>query len=179
MRKYIRRILVLAVVFCFAFTASAFAAEDWEDEFVDALIKGKEVTQTETEGLAYTPAEETVLQDAIKKAMDEEAPPCQCLKIAVNFDYNPYLVIKNIYGYGGEVDLDELCMCATEEGIMKEVIAKAAADAVTPLGDKVFDRDEITRSVCLEMGLPYTAAAADLPDPPEPPDPPPTSASAP
>ena len=163
--------MVMVVVFCIGTVTAGFSqSADWEDQYVEALQKGKEAVQNQGGGLGYTPSEETVLQDAVKKALDQEAPACQCMKIAVNMDYNPYMVLTNIYGAGKGVKLDELCMCATEEGIMKEVIAKAASDAVTPSGEKVFARDEVTQSQCLQVGLPYTAAEVDLPDEPEDPD---------
>ena len=173
MKKRLLWVVVLAVVFCIGTVAAGFSQSeaDWEEEFVQALKKGKETAGTQTEGLAYTPSEETVFKEAVKKALDRDAPACQCMKIAVNMEYNPYMVLTNIYGAGKGVKLDDLCMCATEEGIMKEVIAKAASEAVGPAGDKVFDRDEVTQSQCLQVGLPYTAAEVDLPDTPEDPDP--------
>lgn len=144
----------------------------WEKEFVQALQKGKIVPAGQGQGLGYTPAEETVLEGAIKKAMELKAPPCEAMKIAVDLKYSPFSILTNIFGYGGEVDLDQLCMCATESGINKQIIAKAATDAVTPLGSPVFPRDEITQAQCLrEIGLGYTAL--ETPPPPNPPPPPP------
>ncbi|MFO7752056.1 MAG: hypothetical protein R6V41_02925 [Desulfobacteraceae bacterium] len=183
MEKRFLWLVLLAVVFCFGFVADGFSQSDegWEQKFVNALQKGKEVPseQGDSEGLGYTPSEEAVLEDAVAAALDENAPPCECMKIAVGMDYNPYNVLTTIYGAGKGVQLDEICMCATEEGIMKEVIAKAASDAVNPVGEKVFDRDEITQSQCLQVGLPYTAAAGDMPDSPEPPPIPPNSVATP
>jgi len=161
---------LLSVFFLVVFATSIFAAEaaDWRDNFVDALEKGKQplpsAAEAGEEGLAYTPPEEIVLEEAISKAMDEKAPACECMKIAIDYEYNPYLVLKNIYGAGGDVKLNQLCMCATEAGIMKAIIANAAADAVTPLDEPVFDRDEIAQSQCLggEEGLAYTTAAQPL-----------------
>ncbi len=175
--------VVVAVLFCIGTVTAGFAqSADWEDQFVEALHKGKEAAgaQSQAEGLGYTPSEEAVFEKAVKKALGQDAPACQCMKIAVNMDYNPYMVLTNIYGAGKGVKLDELCMCATEEGIRKEVIARAASDAVGPSGEKVFTRDEVTQSQCLQVGLPYTAAEVDLPDAPEDPDPvPPDSVSTP
>ena len=144
----------------------------WEKEFVQALQKGKIVPAGQSQGLGYTPAEETVLEGAIKKAMELKAPPCEAMKIAVDLKYSSFSILTNIFGYGGEVDLDQLCMCATESGINKQIIAKSATDAVTPLGIPVFPRDEITQAQCLrEIGLGYTAA--ETPPPPIQPPPPP------
>ncbi|MCM2285297.1 MAG: hypothetical protein NDI81_10975 [Desulfobacula sp.] len=152
----------------------------WEKEFVQALQKGKIVPAGQAQGLGYTPAEETVLEGAIKKAMELKAPPCEAMKIAVDLKYSPFSVLTNIFGYGGEVDLDQLCMCATESGINKQIIAKAATDAVTPLGTPVFPRDEITQAQCLrEIGLGYTAAETIPPPIPPPPPPKPFSVSSP
>lgn len=163
------------------FSNSCLADENiWEKEFVQALQKGKAVMAEPTKGLGYTPAEETVLEGAIKKAMDLKAPPCEAMKIAVDLKYNPFSVLKNIFGYGGEVNLDQLCMCATESGVNKQIIAKAATDAMTPLGTPVFPRDEITQAQCLrEIGLGYTAAETIPPPIPPPPPPKPFSVSSP
>lgn len=163
----------LLIIGMMMFAYPCFAAENaWEKEFVQALQKGKAIPAGQSQGLGYTPAEETVLEGAVKKAMDLKAPPCEAMKIAVDLKYNPFSVLKNIFGYAGEVDLDQLCMCATESGVNKQIIAKAAADAVTPLGTPVFERDEITQAQCLrEIGLGYTAVE-DIP-PPIPPPPPP------
>jgi len=137
-------------------------AQNWRDDFVTALEKGKAVklpdNQTKAEGLAYTPPEDVVLEEAIARAIENKAPPCQCMKIAIDFDYNPYSVIKNIYSAGGDIKLDQVCSCATEAGVMKAIIAKAAADAVSPLNEPIFKPNEIAQSQCLggEEGLAYT-----------------------
>jgi hypothetical protein len=154
-------------------------AKNWEDAFAEALIKGKEAAEQEGGGLGYTPSLEKVLDDAVAEALDRDGPPCQCMKIAISLEYSPYLVLKTIYRHAN-IEIDELCMCGTEQGILKEVIAKAAVDATLPSGEKVFAGDEVKQSQCLQTGLPYTAAAAELPDAPDPPDPvPPDSVAAP
>jgi len=129
----------------------------WDSVFAAALQKGKTPIQP-AEGLAYTPSEDTVLETAIQAAMEMKAPPCEAMKIAVDLKYNPYSVIKNIFGYGSQVNLNQLCMCATESGINKQIVASAAADAATPLGTPVFSRDEITQAQCIGLG--YTPVAA-------------------
>lgn len=151
-------------------SVSGFAEEDWRDAYIASLEKGKAVqledTQEQSEGLAYTPPEDVVLEEAITKAMEKNAPACECLKIAIDFEYNPYSVLKNLYAAGGKAKLDQLCMCATEAGVMKAIIAQAAADAVSPLNDPIFDRDEIAQSQCLggEEALAYTALDKPLPN---------------
>jgi len=152
----------LAVLLVIVFWAGSAAA--WEKEYIEKLQAGKEQSrQLKTEGLAYTPAEETVLEEAIIQAMDEKASPCEAMKIAVDLEYNPYLTIKHIYGYGGEVGLNQVCMCATEAGIQKQIVARAAADAITPLGEPVYERDEIAQSQCInQTGLAYTEAVMPL-----------------
>ncbi len=156
------------------------ADNTWEKEFVQTLQKGKAIPTGQGQGLAYTPAEETVLEGAIKKAMDLKAPPCEAMKIAVDLKYNPFSVLTNIFGYGGEVNLDQLCMCATESGVNKQIVAEAATKAITPLGTPVFPRDEITQAQCLkEIGLGYTAAETIPPPIPPPPPPKPFSVSSP
>ncbi len=122
---------------------------------------------------------EKALEEAIRGAMNQGADACQCMKTALLFDFIPYLVLRDIYSYGS-IEIDELCMCGTEEGILKEVIAKAAVDAAGPNGEKIYSGDQVKQSQCLQTGLPYTATAADLPDAPEFPDPvPPDSVSSP
>lgn len=160
-------------------TSISFAEEkpSWDTIFAQALQKGKTPVQP-AEGLAYTPPEDTILEEAIEAAMKMEAPPCEAMKIAVDLKYSPYAVIKNIFGYGGKVNLNQLCMCATESGINKQIVASAAADASSPLGTPVFSRDEITQAQCIGLG--YTPVAATLSrTTPAPPDPIPFSASAP
>jgi hypothetical protein len=155
--KHIFMITVL-IIGVIAFSAIGFTQENnWEQEFVTALQKGKAATDNQGGGLGYTPSEETALAKAIKQAMKMKAPSCQAMKIAVDMKYKPYSVIKNIFGYGSQIDLDQLCMCATETGINKQIIAKAASDATSPLGNPIYNRDEITQSQCLkEIGLGYT-----------------------
>lgn len=173
MRTTIKRFCLAICLICLA--DNAIAEENlWEKEFVRALQEGKAQTFKDTGGLGYHPAESSVLEKAIKAAMDLKAPPCEAMKIAVDLKYNPFDVISNIFGHGGEVSLNQLCMCATESGINKQIVAKAAAETVTPLGQPVFSRDEIAQAQCLnDVGLGYTPP--DLPPspitPPEPPNP--------
>ena len=139
------------------------AANDWEKEFVQLLQQGKRQPLKKAAGLAYTPSEEAVLEEAIKKAMALKAPPCEAMKIAVDLKYNPYSVIKDIFSYGGEVGLNQLCICATESGIDKQIIAKSAADAISPLGTPVYLPDEIAQAKCLrDIGLGFTEAALPI-----------------
>lgn len=169
MKNIIVTSLLIMGLMIYSYTCTA-ADNAWEKEFVQVLQKGKAIPTGQ--GLGYTPAEETVLESAIKKAMDLKAPPCEAMKIAVDLKYNPFSVLTNIFGYAGEVNLDQLCMCATESGVNKQIIAKAATDAITPLGAPVFSRDEITQAQCLrEIGLGYTTT--ENPPPPIPPPSPP------
>jgi hypothetical protein len=149
--------------------------DDWRNDYLATLKKGKAVTlpsgQPQATGLAYTPSEAVALQEAITKALETEKADrvCECLKIAVDLDYNAYLVIKTIYEAGGDLKIDQLCMCATEAGVMKAIIAKAAKEAVSPLGDPVYAPDEIAQTSCFrgEEGLAYTeggeVALVDIP----------------
>ena len=69
MKKRLLWPVVLAVVFCIGTVAAGFAQTDgdWEEQFVQALKKGKEAAGTQTDGLAYTPSEETLFQEAVKR----------------------------------------------------------------------------------------------------------------
>lgn len=151
--------IVVAAVYCCA-PVSAEAQGGWQEALQSALEKGKTAPEApESGGLAYTPSEETILEEALTAALAEEKGDrsCECMKMAIDLDYNPYSVLKAIYSVGGDLEIDILCSCATEAGVMKAVIAKAATDAVTPLNEPVYDVDEIARSQCLS-GLAYTAA---------------------
>lgn len=180
-----KRLVLILMVICLAAALPATVFSDdskkkgWESEFIEALQQGKMPIMGEG-GLPYTPSEETVLEGAIQGAMQEEAPPCQVLTLAVEMEYNPYMVMKNIYSFEGEVDLDQLCLCATQKGISKQVIAKAAMDAQRN-GEPVFTLDEVTQSNCLQSdeGLAYTLADEPPDVIPPPPNPTPQSRSIP
>lgn len=176
MKKALTLLTFLAFAIVFNLN-SAIAEEDWRTEYITALQDGKIVIAPSDadvdQGLAYTPSEEQVLMDAVADAMEQDASACECMKIAIDLEYNPYDVLKSIYMIGGNVTLDELCMCATEAGVMKAIIAKAAGDALSPNGEPMFSRDEIVQSQCLrgqeglaytppEEGLPYTAPLSPL-----------------
>ncbi len=69
----------------------------WEKDFVMALQKGKAESITKVNGLGYTMSETEILKKAIKNALDQDAPPCDAMKIAIDLKYKPYEVIKNIF----------------------------------------------------------------------------------
>ncbi len=113
-----------------------------------------------------------ILKDAVTKALDADAPPCEVMRIAIGKDYKPYFVIRYIYEYSNEVKLDDLCWCATSDGIETFIVSKAATDAKTSNNDPVFRQNEIAKSDCIKKGLAYTAEL-NSPDPITPPGPPP------
>ena len=160
-------LLTILLIFSLAIVSStAFAKSSlWEKNYINALQKGiTPATDHKGSGLGYTPSKETILEGAIKNAIAVKAPSCQMMKIAIDMKYNPYSVIKNIFSFGGSVDLNELCMCATESGINKQIIAKAAEEATSSLGEPVYNRDEIAQAQCLRnIGLGYTPAAVNIP----------------
>jgi len=136
--------------------------EKWVSEYTDML------KQT-----AINPDEKNIiLKDAITKALDGEAPACEVMRIAVGMDYKPYFVMRNIYEHSQGVKLDELCWCATSDGIETFITSKAVADAKNNNNEPVFRQNEIAKSDCLKQGLAYTAAL-NSPDPITPPGPPP------
>lgn len=173
---------VFSLLVSLGFSASSMgASQSWEQEFINALTKAKEAGQAgqRGEGLGYNQSPEQLLDEAIQDAMAQGGPPCQILRMAVDMDFNPYPVLLSIYSQGS-VDLDEVCMCATEQGVGKAVIAQAATSASGPSGTPAYNRDEIAQSQCLQEGLPYTPAAMENPPQPESPDPiPPDSVSSP
>ncbi len=175
-------ILTTLLIFSLAILSSISFAQDnlWEKTYVDALQKGvttaNNVIKTNNNkggGLGYTPSQETILEGAIKNAIALKAPACQMMKIAIDMNYNPYSVIKDIFSLGGEIDLNQLCMCATESGINKQIVARAAQEAVSPLGTPIYKRDEIAQAQCLrEVGLGFSPSAVKSPPKVTPPEPP-------
>ncbi len=164
-------VFLLAVGFMFAANGLA-QSEKWEEAFNSALAKAKEEA-------ADSDARKQLLDEAIRNALNQGAPGCQLLKMAVKSEFDPYAALLSIYS-SGMVGLDEICMCATEQGINKAVIAQAASNATASGGGSVYTRDEITQSQCLQAILPYTPADEAGPPPPPPPPPiPPASASTP
>jgi hypothetical protein len=160
----------ISVIFLVAMFSSTISAEDqgagigWRDIYQDMLEKGKGIGEPETEdgGLAYTPPEEVVLEEAVSFALSDEKGDraCECMRMAVELEYNPYLVIKTIYSVGGDLEIDQLCLCSTEAGVMRAIIAQAATDATTSRNEPIYDEDEIARSECLR-GLAFTLAEDD------------------
>ena len=134
--------------------------EKWEIDYT-AMLNQTAISEDE---------KKIILKDAITKALDGDAPACEIMRIAIGMEYKPYFVIRYIYEHSQEVKLDELCWCATSDGIEKHIISKAAADANTPNNDPVFRQNEIAKSDCLKEGLAYTAEP-NAPDPITPPGP--------
>jgi hypothetical protein len=151
-------VLVLISTAFVVFALPGFAQENkaikWDAEFVQTLEKIR--SQKKTGGLGYTITEEEALEKAIKTAMDQKAPACEAMKLAVDLNFNPYAVVSGIFSSGAEIDLDQLCMCATESGISKSLMAQAASAAADA---NMLNRDEITQSQCLREGLGYTEEA--------------------
>jgi len=132
--------IVTIIVMCSAmlFAEDPRKDENWRNDYLTTLKKGKAIQLPSGQsqpaaGLAYTLPEAVALQEAITKALEKEKGDrvCECMKIAVDMEYNPYLVIKTIYEAGGDLEIDQLCMCASEAGVMKAIIAKAAKEAVS------------------------------------------------
>jgi len=152
MNKTIALLTILIVLV--VFNSSCFAQDaitQWDTEFVNDLQKIR--SQKKTGGLGYTLSEDEALEKAIHKAMDQKAPACEAMKLAVDLDFNPYNVISGIFNSGADIDLDQLCMCATEGGISKSLTASAANAAADA---NMLNRDEIIQSQCLNQGLAYT-----------------------
>lgn len=145
------------------FSSTSFAQEnDWEEEFVQTLQDAR----SNNSGSGYATADSSGLDTAIKRAMDLSAPPDQVIKIAVEQGYSAYAVIKKVLGYGGKIDLDQLCMYANQLDINKQLLAKAAKDArmATALCNPVYSQDEIAQAQCIrEVGLGYTPVATAKP----------------
>lgn len=167
-----RTILAIFTLVSALFISSYGFAEEqnlWEAEFVKALQEGKAKDLQPGEGLGYTPDEEQVLKDALEKALSQQAPPCETMKIAVDLQYQPYSVLKNIFSSNAEVDLNQMCMCATEKGVRTEIFTQAA--------DDVNRLDEVTQAQCIGLG--FTEALADIEVIDDPDDPPPFSTETP
>ncbi|MFH2059628.1 MAG: hypothetical protein ABIJ59_12095 [Pseudomonadota bacterium] len=179
MRRPIKTALTIFTIVLLASSGFAEEKPSWEKEFTLSLQKAKATDTQKADAYGYTQSEEDALKDAIQKAMDSKAPPCEAMKIAVDLKYKAHSVIKNIFSSGGEVDLNQLCMCATEKGVSKEIFAQAATDAMATdpeSGEKrpVFLPDEVTQAQCF-TGLGYTEDESPPEDIPPPPDPNPES----
>ncbi len=175
------RKLILFSIISFGLLISVAAAQNtnnqkprWDELYVQALEKIR--SPDKTDGLGYTLSEEEALEKAIKDAIDQKGPACQVLKIGVDMQFNPYSVLTGIFNSNAKIDLEQLCLCATETGddsaISKSVMLKAANDAVKR---NRLRRDEVTQAQCLQQGLGFTVAS-DTPDRLDPkPKPPPYS----
>lgn len=145
-----RHTLFIIIIFTITtFTAPVFGqqdtvnqAESWETDFTSALQKRK----AQTSGLGYSISEEIFLEQEMTKALDKKAPPCQVMKIAIDLKYPEFEVIKNIFSHGSELDLDQLCMCANEKKIPKDILAMAINYSKTP-----YAVDELTQAQCIEV----------------------------
>ncbi len=168
MKKYI----VFSIIISFTFLSALSFAQDlqgadnqkesWDEIYVNTLTKIK--NPDKTDGLGYTLSEEEALEKAITRAIKQEAPACQVLKIGVEMKFNPYQVLSGIFNSEAKIDLEQLCLCATETGdssIPKSIMVKAANDAVAK--NKI-RRDEVTQAQCLQQGLGFTVAQ-NAPDP--------------
>lgn len=149
-------IIVIMICICLVFFVTPGFAQDkktqkWDVTFIHDLEKIR--SEKKTGGLGYTLSEEEALDEAIKKAMDQEAPTCEAMKLAVDLNFNPYNVITGIFRSGAEIDLDQLCMCATEAGISKSLLGQASDYAVE---ENMLTRDEIIQCQCLREGLGFT-----------------------
>ena len=160
--KYLQPILVISLVLT-VFCSFSIAQEDktsWEEVFVKDLAAIRSPQKTDAYG--YSLSEEEALEAAIKKAIDQNAPACEVLKTAAgsDFNFNPYSVLTGIFSSKAKVDLEQLCMCATETGdIPKSLMVQAANAAVD--GD-LLTRDEVTQAQCLQQGLGFTLAEQPL-----------------
>lgn len=161
----IKNILITSILIIglTVFSNTVFAQEnDWEQDFVEALQNGETKTTGQYSGLSYPTLDSSVLDNAIKNAMQLDAPPGEVIKIAVDLGYNAYSVIKKVLSHGGKIDMDELCMYGSEFGIGKQIIAQAAKDAKTSTAIclPIYTNDEIAQAQCLkEIGLGYTPVA--------------------
>jgi len=155
-------ILIVLVVFNSSCFAQDVKINQWDTEFVKDLQKIR--SQEKTGGLGYTLSEDEALEKAIHKAMDQKAPACEAMKLAIDLDFNPYNVISGIFNSGADIDLDQLCMCATEGGISKSLTASAANAAADA---NMLNRDEINQSQCLNQGLAYTEEEGQVAPPTE------------
>ena len=137
--------------------------ERWETEY----------TETLTQPVITDDEKKALLLEAITEALDVDAPPCECLRIAIGLDFKPYFVMRYIYEHHKRVKLDELCWCAVSDGIEQHIIARAAADAKTPDNYPVFRQNEIAKSECINIA--YTAQLDPIDPPDDPPIDPPVS----
>ncbi len=160
-------IFILICIFLVGIVPNCLAAEKqkkekWETEYLSILNQQSNSADEK----------KAVLKDAITMALDGDAPACEVMRIAIGLQYKPYFVMRYIYEHSKEVKLDDLCWCATSDGIENPIISKAVADAKTSNNDPVFRQNEIAKADCLKEALAYTVEP-NSPDPITPPGPPP------
>jgi len=145
-----KKLIILLIVLLIG-TYSTALAFDGEDALIKALIKGKQIN-SKSDGLGYTQDDSDILKTAYKAllATNKDYPTCEVMKTSVDLKYNPYEVLVNLYAADRKIDIDQLCMCATEAGISKSLITQAAVNGIKD------QRDEIPQSQCLQEGLGYT-----------------------
>ncbi len=162
MKKTILFSLLIGFIFICSQALAAEKKVSWDEIYVSDL--GKIKNPDKTSGLGYTLSEEEALEQAIQRAMDNEAPACQVLKIGVEMKFNPYEVLTGLFNSSAKIDLEQLCLCATEtadSNIPKSIMLKAANDAVAK---NRLRRDEVTQAQCLQQGLGFTVAQ-ETPEP--------------
>lgn len=162
MRKTVKGILIAAILpfFFSPCLAQNSQVPKWEQDFVYALEQIR--TPAKTDGLGFTLSEDEALEQAIKTAMEQGAPACQALKLAVERNFNPYTVLTGLFNSRAKIDLNDLCMCATETGdinLPKSLMAQAAEAAVAA---NMITREEVTQAQCLRQGLGFTPEEAAL-----------------
>lgn len=163
-----KKLLVILMMVLFSTVVFAESQEQYSQMLKNGKVKLAQVSSIKVKngeplGLGYTQTELGILESAISFGIDKECEPCEMMKEAINQQYHAYDTIKLIYSKGGDVKLDQLCMCAVEQGIQKTIIVQAMVDAVNSYGKPRFDRDEVIQSQCLGEGLGYTQAMTDIP----------------
>ena len=161
--KYVKPILTIFLISTLLYSLG-FAQEEkntsWEETFVKDLAAIRSPQKTDAYG--YTLSEEEALNAAIKKAMDQNAPACEVLKTAAGpgFNFNPYSVLTGLFSSKAKIDLEQLCICATETGdVPKSLMIQATNTAVD---GSLLARDEVTQAQCLQQGLGFTLAEQPL-----------------
>jgi DNA-directed RNA polymerase beta' subunit len=91
---------------------------------------------------------------------------CDCLNMALGMGHNPYQVLQTIFEVGNDLELNQLCECASASGVMTATIAKAARDAVSSTNQNIYTISEIAQSQFFrgKEGLAYTLPEMDIGD---------------
>ncbi|MCP4021860.1 MAG: hypothetical protein GY729_08460 [Desulfobacteraceae bacterium] len=165
MRKSLLSILLL--VFITISASTGFAEETmevinengWEKELVSALM---EVNAAQAKDRTYSgeASADSILMPLLVTALKNNAPPWAVARVAVELNFNPYVVVKTVFENSEKIDLKQFFAVSIASGISKQIVAKAAVDAKSFSKDTVFKKSQLVEAM-KEQDLGFTITTAD------------------